>query len=41
LLEHTGRKVSYIGRASSAAPAVGFFKTHEIELAALLEEAMQ
>ncbi len=41
MLEGSGRKIKYIGRPSSAAPAVGFVKNHEEELAALLDEAMQ
>ena len=41
ILEASGRKIKYVGRPSSAAPAVGFFKNHEEELASFLEDAMQ
>jgi len=40
LLEHTNRSIKFVGRPSSAAPATGFPKVHEAELAALLKEAM-
>eukprot|EP01022_Parablepharisma_sp_SALTPOND_P016657 TRINITY_DN2495_c0_g1_i1.p1 TRINITY_DN2495_c0_g1~~TRINITY_DN2495_c0_g1_i1.p1 ORF type:complete len:893 (-),score=107.39 TRINITY_DN2495_c0_g1_i1:2088-4766(-) len=41
MLSASGRKIKYVGRPSSASPAVGFAKTHEEELRTLLDEAMQ
>jgi len=40
-LKTSGRKIKYVGRPSSAAPATGFGKIHDEELKTLLEEAMQ
>lgn len=39
LLEH-GKRLYYVGRPSSAAPAVGNFKVHQIEQQQLIDEAL-
>jgi 2-oxoglutarate dehydrogenase E1 component len=39
MIQHKCKRAKYVGRESSASPAVGYVKLHQIELKKLLEEA--